>query len=65
MMNPIQLIEIVCAGLILGAGIFVYRRKPAKDDPGGENQHYDTQGAVDHRDPRPRLDGLSPERDGA
>ena len=45
-MNPIQLIEIVCAGLILGAGIFVYRRKPAKDDPGGEDRHYDTQGAV-------------------
>ena len=45
-MNPIQLIEIVCAVLILGAGIFVYRRKPAKDDPGGQDRHYDTQGAV-------------------
>jgi hypothetical protein len=45
-MDPLKLIEIVCAALILGAGIFVYRRKPAKDDPGGQDRHYDTQGGV-------------------
>ena len=45
-MDPIQLIEIVCAALILGAGIFVYRRKPAQDDAGDDQRHYDTQGAV-------------------
>ena len=42
MMNPLQLIEIACAVLILGAGIFVYRRKPVD----GDSRHYDTQGAV-------------------
>ena len=42
MMNPIQLIEVTCAILILGAGVFVYRRKPVD----GDSRHYDTRGAV-------------------
>jgi hypothetical protein len=41
-MDPIRLIELACAVLILGAGVFVYRRRAA----GTEDRHYDTQGAV-------------------
>jgi len=41
-MDPIRLIELAAALLILGAGVFVYRRRAA----GTEDRHYDTQGAV-------------------
>jgi hypothetical protein len=42
MTDPVRLIELACAVLILGAGVFVYRRKPVD----GDSRHYDTQGAV-------------------
>ena len=42
--DPIRLIEVVAAVMILGAGVWLYRRKPAEgaDDGGG----YGSQGAV-------------------
>jgi hypothetical protein len=41
-LEPLRLVELVGALLILGAGIFLYRRKPA----GAEAGNYGSQGAV-------------------
>ena len=41
-MDPLRLVELVAAILILGAGVFLYRRKPAGPDEG----NYGSQGAV-------------------
>ena len=48
-MNLLQLVELVAAALILAGGVFLYRRRPAKDDAGDEGDdggHYGSQGAV-------------------
>jgi len=42
-MDPLQLIELAAAVLILVAGVVLYRRKPAE---GTEDGHYGSQGAV-------------------
>ena len=46
--DPIRLIEVVAAVMILSAGIWLYRRKPAKgEDAGGDDGGgYGSQGAV-------------------
>ena len=45
--DPIRLIEVVAAAMILGAGIWLYRRKPAKgEDSGADDGGYGSQGAV-------------------
>jgi hypothetical protein len=41
-LDPLRLVELVAALLILGAGVFLYRRKPAGPDEG----NYGSQGAV-------------------
>ncbi len=41
-MDPFRLVELVAAILILGAGVFLYRRKPAGPNDG----NYGSQGAV-------------------
>ena len=41
-MTPLAIIELVAAMMILGAGVWVYRRRPVE----GEDRVYDTQGAV-------------------
>jgi hypothetical protein len=41
--DPIRLIEVVAAVMILGAGIWLYRRKPAE---GADDGNYGSQGAV-------------------
>jgi hypothetical protein len=41
-MEPLRLLELVAAVLILGVGIALYRRKPVEGDDGG----YGSQGAV-------------------
>jgi hypothetical protein len=43
-MDPVRLLEVAAAVLILGAGIFLYRRKPAGADEDGGS--YGSQGAV-------------------
>ncbi len=48
MMNlqPMRLIELIAALAILGVGIALYRRKPAKDEGGVDGSGYGSQGAV-------------------
>jgi hypothetical protein len=41
-MEPLRLVELLAAVLILGAGIALYRRRPAEGETGG----YGSQGAV-------------------
>ena len=41
-LDPIRLLEVVAAVLILGAGVYLYRRRAAQPDGGG----YGSQGAV-------------------
>ena len=41
-MSPFAIVELAAAVLVLGAGVFVYRRRPVD----GDDRHYDTQGAV-------------------
>lgn len=41
-MSIFSMIELVAAVLVLGAGVWVYRRKAVDT----EDRHYDTQGAV-------------------
>ena len=41
-MSPIAIVELAAAVLVLGAGVWVYRRRPVD----GDDRHYDTQGAV-------------------
>lgn len=43
-MTTSRMIELAVAVLLLGAGIFFYRRKPAPDDQGASS--YGNQGAV-------------------
>ena len=46
-LDPFRLVELAAALLILGAGIWMYRRKATGDDATPpEDRHYDTQGAV-------------------
>ena len=45
-MDPIRMIEVVAAVLILGAGVVLYRRKPAADEADGAGGGYGSQGAV-------------------
>jgi len=45
-MDPLRLIELVAAALIIGAGIGLYRRKPAKEEGAGGEGGYGSQGAV-------------------
>ena len=45
-MTIFSMIELVAAVLVLGAGIWVYRRKAPNGDNSAEDRHYDTQGAV-------------------
>ena len=46
--DPIRLVEVVAAVMILGAGIWLYRRKPPKgeDSDPGDDGGYGSQGAV-------------------
>ena len=45
--DPIRLIEVVAAVMILSAGIWLYRRKPAKGEDGrADGGGYGSQGAV-------------------
>ena len=44
-MNAIQMIEVAAALLILGAGIVLYRRRPAQEEGAGDGG-YGSQGAV-------------------
>jgi len=45
--DPIRLVEVVAAIMILGAGIWLYRRKPAKGEDGtADDGGYGSQGAV-------------------
>ena len=41
-MTPLGIVELIAAMMILGAGVWVYRRRPVD----GDDRHYDTQGAV-------------------
>jgi hypothetical protein len=41
-MEPLRLIELIAAALIIGVGIALYRRKPVEGNDGG----YGSQGAV-------------------
>jgi uncharacterized membrane protein YphA (DoxX/SURF4 family) len=45
-LDPFRMVEVVAAVLILGAGIWMYRRKASEGDTTAEDRHYDTQGAV-------------------
>jgi hypothetical protein len=46
-MEPLRLLELVAAVLIVGVGIVLYRRKPAKEEEGaGNDGGYGSQGAV-------------------
>jgi hypothetical protein len=45
-MDPMRLLELVAALLILGAGVWLYRRKPARDEGTGDDGQYGSQGAV-------------------
>ena len=45
-MEPLRIIELVAAALIVGAGIALYRRKPAKNEAAGSDGGYGSQGAV-------------------
>ena len=45
-MTIVRLIELVAAVAMLSAAIWLYRRKPAKDDAAANDGHYGSQGAV-------------------
>jgi hypothetical protein len=45
-MEPLRLIELIAAALIVGVGIALYRRKPAKEEGAGNDGGYGSQGAV-------------------
>jgi prolipoprotein diacylglyceryltransferase len=45
-MEPLRLIELIAAVLIVGVGIALYRRKPAKNEGAGHDGGYGSQGAV-------------------
>lgn len=47
-MDPLQLVELAAAALILTGGVFLYRRKPAKGDSAADagDGRYGSQGAV-------------------
>ena len=45
-MSPFAIVELVAAVLVLGAGVFVYRRRAPDEDGAGADRQYDTQGAV-------------------
>ena len=44
--DPIRLVEVVAAVMILGAGIWLYRRKPAEGESADDGGGYGSQGAV-------------------
>ena len=45
-MSPFAIVELAAAVLVLGAGVFVYRRRAPGKDGDAADRHYDTQGAV-------------------
>jgi hypothetical protein len=45
-LDPLRMIEVLAAVLVLGGGVWMYRRKAPEGDTSAEDKHYDTQGAV-------------------
>jgi hypothetical protein len=45
-MTILSMLEVLIALLMIAAGIFLYRSKPAKDAATGDVDHYGSQGAV-------------------
>jgi hypothetical protein len=45
-MTILSMLEVLIAVIMLGAGIFLYRSKPAQDAAEGDVDHYGSQGAV-------------------
>jgi hypothetical protein len=45
-MTILSMLELLVAALMLAAGVFLYRRKPAKGEDDGDDGHYGSQGAV-------------------
>ena len=44
--DPLRILEVAAAAMIFGAGIFLYRRKPSKDEGPDGGGGYGSQGAV-------------------
>jgi len=45
-MTVLSMLEVLIALLIIGAGIYLYRSKPAQDEGSGDVDRYGSQGAV-------------------
>lgn len=45
-MTILSMLELLVAALMIGAGVWIYRSKPAKDESGADVDHYGSQGAV-------------------
>ena len=45
-MTILSMLEVLIAALLIAAGVFLYRSKPAKDEGGADVDHYGSQGAV-------------------
>lgn len=45
-MTILSMIEVLIAVLLLGAGVYLYRSKPAREEGAEDVDHYGSQGAV-------------------